>query len=182
MSDASHAHNSRHGGPQRLKVTPECRLRNPAALKNKDRSNSTIITTTNPSSQPCLPDSIEPIQNVKMKKTCARCKEATKCVKLLSSKIGKLEEIVGSLAERCRSDSIINEKRDKTTSIPEIFVTDHFGSANSTIVSLDTFNLFTSLSNCKLEDLQNLVVIMTNYTISPMHNSNNYTSFKFTGP
>ncbi|KAF0462448.1 hypothetical protein F8M41_000285 [Gigaspora margarita] len=170
MSDTSHAHNSRHGsqtGPQRLKMTPECRLRNPAASKNKDRSNS---TTANSSCQPCHSDSIEPIQNVKMKKTCARCKEATKCVKLLSSKMGKLEEIVESLAERCRSDSINNK-------IPEIFVTNHFGSTNSTFVSLDTFNLFTNLSNCKLEELQNLVIITTNYSIPPMHNSSNYTSF-----
>ncbi|CAG8702624.1 11679_t:CDS:2 [Gigaspora margarita] len=154
MSDTSHAHNSRHGsqtGPQRLKMAPECRLRNPAASKNKDRSNS---TTANSSCQPCHSDSIEPIQNVKMKKTCARCKEATKCVKLLSSKMGKLEEI-----------------------IPEIFVTNHFGSTNSTFVSLDTFNLFTNLSNCKLEELQNLVIITTNYSIPPMHNSSNYTSF-----
>ncbi|CAG8820412.1 514_t:CDS:2, partial [Gigaspora rosea] len=133
----SHAHNSRHGsqtGPQRLKMAPECRLKNPAASKNKDRLNSTILATANSSCQPCLSDSIEPIQNVKMKKTCARCKEATKCVKLLSSKMSKLEEI-----------------------IPEIFVTNNFGSTNSTFVSLDTFNLFTNLSNCKLEELQNLV-------------------------
>ncbi|RIB27596.1 hypothetical protein C2G38_2029231 [Gigaspora rosea] len=169
----SHAHNSRHGsqtGPQRLKMAPECRLKNPAASKNKDRLNSTILATANSSCQPCLSDSIEPIQNVKMKKTCARCKEATKCVKLLSSKMSKLEEIVGSLAERCRSDSINNK-------IPEIFVTNNFGSTNSTFVSLDTFNLFTNLSNCKLEELQNLVVITTSYMIPPMHNSNNYTSF-----
>ncbi|CAG8811944.1 22334_t:CDS:1, partial [Racocetra persica] len=115
MSDTSHAYNSRQGnqpGPQRSKVTPECRLKNPAALKNKNRSKSIILadeSTPSHTSHTCNTDSIEPIQDIKMKKTCARCKEATKCVKLLSSKIGRLEELVDSLAERCRLDSVNNE-------------------------------------------------------------------------
>ncbi|CAG8599422.1 8010_t:CDS:2 [Cetraspora pellucida] len=171
MSDTSRGHNSSHGnqpGPQRLKVTPECRLKNPAALKNKNRSYSNILEVTSTPSQTCNPDSIEPNQNIKMKKTCARCKEATKCVKLLSSKIGKLEEMVDSLAERCRSDFVNNETIYRATNIPGIFVTDHLGPTNSALLPLDTFNLFTSdLSNYKLEDLKNLAVFMTSCTIPP---------------
>ncbi|CAG8720752.1 276_t:CDS:1, partial [Scutellospora calospora] len=63
--------------------------------------------------------------------------------------------------------------------VPEIYVTNNFGSTNPAIFSLDTFNIFASdLSNYKLEDLQNLVVYMTSYTIpSKSYDLNNYTSF-----
>ncbi|RHZ69431.1 hypothetical protein Glove_283g139 [Diversispora epigaea] len=120
-----------------------------------------------------------------IKKTCARCKESNKCIKLLYSKIGKVEELVDSLAKNttchkasCNRNSNKNQQigkkvnknnAPKTHQIPQIVIQQPDDNDTSMTPNLKTsefapFDLFTNgrdLSSCSLEDLQKIIMTIT---------------------
>ncbi|CAG8502316.1 2274_t:CDS:2 [Diversispora eburnea] len=131
-----------------------------------------------------------------IKKTCARCKESNKCIKLLYSKIGKVEELVNSLAKNtvCHKapynrNNIKNQQigkklnknnASKTWEIPQIVIQrpdDNYDAPDTSMApNLNTsapFDLFTNgrdISSYSLEDLQKAIMTLTRAMIYPSRN------------
>jgi len=98
------------------------------------------------------------------KKSCARCKESANCVKLLSTKVGRIEELVNTL------EKITHPQNDLLngpfiTEEPQLF--DH----------TKMLTLTSDFSNYSLDDLQNLVRMATSAIIPRSDHFVQQTSF-----
>ncbi|CAI2185134.1 14551_t:CDS:2 [Funneliformis geosporum] len=152
---------SEHSRVQRLKLTPNYRLNNNYPLPaNMLRYSSQEIL---PPIQTGLESDTEFEIKPTIKRTCARCKESNKCVKLIRSKINRLEELVKNI-EKTTENTAFNytgikyqeSQPQPLTPLPQIMVTQPS--------SYD-------FSNCSMEDLQLVISAITN---TMMFNRNSY--------
>jgi hypothetical protein len=104
---------------QRVKVTPNYRLDNYLSIPSSVKSmNSTQFNTispiqiNNPVDEKINEDNEFEIKPT-IKKTCARCKESNRCVKLLCSRINKIEELVNDIAQTTEN-GVINVNNNNT--------------------------------------------------------------------
>ncbi|CAG8523501.1 7967_t:CDS:2 [Funneliformis mosseae] len=142
---------------QRVKITPNYRLNNNYLLP----ANKLIY-----SSQEILP----PIQTemesdtefeIKptIKRTCARCKESNKCVKMIRSRIHRLEELVNNIAKT--TDNYYTGIKERQTPqqslqfLPYSIQSDSKPASNVPISFYD-------ISNFSMEDLQLVISAITN--------------------
>ncbi|RIA89901.1 hypothetical protein C1645_824140 [Glomus cerebriforme] len=181
---------SEKSGVHRVKVTPNRRLNHSISSSVKNMNSSQFI---NPSIQNIgsIEEKVHHDDEFEIKptikKTCARCKESNRCVKLLCSKINRIEELINGIA-KSTENGVINLNNDNNNNntvieqqppspIPQIFLTQPSQLLtpapspiqNFSILSNPMENTLTSVndySNHSLEDLQKFVSIITNTMIS----------------
>ncbi|CAG8522075.1 11781_t:CDS:2 [Funneliformis caledonium] len=110
-----------------------------------------------------------------IKKTCARCKESNRCVKLVCSRIHRLEELVKNIVKTTEksamnvnnNNTLIKQERQPPSLISQVFVTQPLQLPTPLPSPIQVFSSppnFTSsdFSNYSLEELQKVVSAITN--------------------
>ncbi|CAG8592733.1 10325_t:CDS:2 [Funneliformis mosseae] len=111
-----------------------------------------------------------------IKKTCARCKESNRCVKLVCSRIHRLEELVKNIVKTTEksamnvnnnNNTLIKQERQPPSLISQVFVTQPLQLPTPLPSPIQAFSSppnFTSndFSNYSLEELQKVVSAITN--------------------
>ncbi|PKY57146.1 hypothetical protein RhiirA4_478007 [Rhizophagus irregularis] len=162
-------------GAQRTKITPSYRVNH--SFPSSTQINIPSIQTVDSNEEKIHDDEGFEIKPT-IKKTCARCKESNRCVKLLYSKINRIEELVKGIAKSTdnvidTNNNIIIEQQSQQpqqppSPIPQIFLTQPSQLLTPAPSPIQTFSntSFNNFSNHSLEDLQNIVSIITNTMIS----------------
>ncbi|CAG8473666.1 6934_t:CDS:2 [Acaulospora morrowiae] len=112
------------------------------------------LTSTSPIqfSQPSLSTSANSTPKM-TKRTCARCKESNRCVKLLCSRIDRIEDLVNSLASRTKFADEKDRRIIEESGIPRIPIAQE--------------NLTTDLSRCSTDDILALITNFYRTTLEP---------------
>lgn len=90
-------------GAQRTKITPSYRVNH--SFPSSTQINIPSIQAVDSNEEKIHDDEGFEIKPT-IKKTCARCKESNRCVKLLYSKINRIEELVKGIAKS--TDNVID--------------------------------------------------------------------------
>jgi len=80
----------------------------------------------------------------KQLRSCPKCKESSNSMKILTARVGRIEELVNALAETTRGLASMSKREDR------------FNQNNLKFTKLD-------LTRCSLQDLQKLVMTTTNF-------------------
>ncbi|CAG8469019.1 12264_t:CDS:2 [Acaulospora colombiana] len=97
------------------------------------------------------------------KRTCARCKESNKCIKLLYSRIGRIEDLVNSLAVSTKTKADVKDPQSTSASgIPQILVSQPQGESN--LPHYDAGR--NDFSDFSLDDIQHFIIAFTNSIVS----------------
>ncbi|CAG8634500.1 18412_t:CDS:2 [Rhizophagus irregularis] len=151
-------------GAQRTKITPSYRVNH--SFPSSTQINIPSIQAVDSNEEKIHDDEGFEIKPT-IKKTCARCKESNRCVKLLYSKINRIEELVKGIAKSTDNQQS-QQPQQPPSPIPQIFLTQPSQLLTPAPSPIQTFSntSFNNFSNHSLEDLQNIVSIITNTMIS----------------
>ncbi|CAI2168253.1 4113_t:CDS:2 [Funneliformis geosporum] len=111
-----------------------------------------------------------------IKKTCARCKESNRCVKLVCSRIHRLEDLVKNIVRTTETSSMnvnnyntfIKEQQPQIPSpISQVFINQSLQLPTPLPSPIQAFSsppnsISSDLSNYSLEELQKVVSVITN--------------------